>query len=140
MNFRPRRRDQPELNLIPMIDVLIVLLIFLVLTTTFSREAELQIQLPEATGEAASEDKGIEVIIDTEGRYTIGERQTVNNQPETVKKALREAAGDNKDPLIVIDADRNANYQSVMTVLDAAGQLGYKHVTFAAKSEPGETP
>lgn len=140
MNFRPRRRDQPELNLIPMIDVLIVLLIFLVLTTTFSREAELQIQLPEATGEAASEDKGIEVIIDTEGRYTIGGRQTVNNQPETVKKALREAAGDDKDPLIVIDADRNANYQSVMTVLDAAGQLGYKHVTFAAKSEPGDSP
>jgi biopolymer transport protein ExbD len=140
MNFRPRRRDQPELNLIPMIDVLIVLLIFLVLTTTFSREAEMQIQLPEASGEAATEDKGIEIIVDAQGHYTIGDRQTVNNQLETVKKALREAAGDNKDPLIVIDADRNATHQSVMTVLDAAGQLGYRHVTFAAKSEPGDTP
>lgn len=140
MNFRPRRRDQPELNLIPMIDVLIVLLIFLVLTTTFSREAELQIQLPEASGEAASEDKGIEVIIDHQGHYTIGGRQTVNTQPDTVKKALREAVGDQKDPLIVIDADRNAAHQSVMTVLDAAGQLGYKHITFAAKSDPADNP
>jgi biopolymer transport protein ExbD len=140
MNFRPRRRDQPELNLIPMIDVLIVLLIFLVLTTTFSREAELQIQLPEASGAAASEDKGLEVVIDAQGHYTIGDRQPVNNQVETVKKVLQEAAGDNKNPLVIIDADANASHQSVMTILDAAGQLGYKHVTFAAKIEPGEHP
>jgi biopolymer transport protein ExbD len=140
MNFRPRRRDQPELNLIPMIDVLIVLLIFLVLTTTFSREAELQIQLPDASGEAAGENKGIEIIVDAEGHYTVGEHQTVNDKIETVKKALQEAVGTQPDPLIVIDADRNATHQSVMTVLDAAAQLGYKHVTFAARHEPGDAP
>lgn len=140
MNFRPRRRDQPEMNLIPMIDVLIVLLIFLVLTTTFSREAELQVNLPEASGAAPSEEKGVEVIIDDQGHYTVNGHQTVNTQLATVKKALREAAGDNQDPLILIDADRNATHQSVMTVLDAAGQLGYKHVSFAAESEPGENP
>jgi biopolymer transport protein ExbD len=139
MNFRPRRRDHPELNLIPMIDVLIVLLIFLVLTTTFSREAELQVSLPEASGAPTNEEKGIEVVIDTQGHFVINNHQTVNSQLETLKKALREAAGTDRDPLIVIDADRNATHQSVMTVLDAAGQLGFKHVTFAA-SESGDNP
>ncbi|BBL74534.1 ExbD/TolR family protein [Methylomagnum ishizawai] len=139
MNFRPRRRETPELNLIPMIDVLIVLLIFLVLTTTFSREAELKIHLPEATGTDPSEDPGIEVVVDAEGRYVIEHRQTVNNQPETVKKALRLAVGERKDPLIVIDADKDATHQAVMTVLDVASQLGYRHVTFNAMHEPGGT-
>jgi biopolymer transport protein ExbD len=138
MNFRPRRRDTPELNLIPMIDVLIVLLIFLVLTTTFSREAELQINLPEATGTAPGETRGIEVIVDARGRLVVNGRELVNSEPETVKNALREAAGDSQDPLIVIDADRNATHQSVMTVLDAAEQAGFKHVTFAAKTDPAD--
>lgn len=137
MNFRGRRREPPELNLIPMIDVLIVLLIFLVLTTTFNREAELQINLPQASGAAPGEDRGVEVVIDAEGRYVVAERQTVNGQPETLKKALREAAGQDRDPLIVIDADRDATHQSVMTVLDVARQLGYSHVTFAAQTEAG---
>ncbi|CAI8757297.1 ExbD/TolR family protein [Methylocaldum szegediense] len=139
MNFRPRRRDYPELNLIPMIDVLIVLLIFLVLTTTFSREAELQIQLPEATGQTASEEKSIDIVVDTEGRYFVNEHQVVNTQIETLKKAILEAAGERKDPLLVINADQRATHQSVITVLDAASQLGFTHVTFAAKSEAGET-
>ncbi len=138
MNFRPRRRETPELNLIPMIDVLIVLLIFLVLTTTFSRESELKINLPQASGSEAGEDQGIEVVIDAEGHYVVAKHQTVNNQPETIKKALREAIGEDRDPLIVIDADKDATHQSVMTVLDVAGQLGVKHVTFAAKSESAE--
>jgi biopolymer transport protein ExbD len=136
MNFRPQRRDPPELNLIPMIDVLIVLLIFLVLTTTFSREAELQVNLPEASGSAPTEDKSIQVTIDAEGHYVIGKHPTVNNQPDTVKKALREIVGENPDPLIVINADRNATHQAVMTVLSVATELGFKHVTFAT-SESG---
>jgi biopolymer transport protein ExbD len=140
MNFRPKRRDYPELNLIPMIDVLIVLLIFLVLTTTFSREAELQISLPEASGAAPGNEKGIEIVVDAEGQYIVDNHQTVNNKVETLKRALSEAAGGKPDPLLIIDADRNASHQSVMTVLDAAGQLGYRHVTFAAESSPGDGP
>ncbi|WP_077731047.1 biopolymer transporter ExbD [Methylocaldum sp. 14B] len=140
MNFRPRRRDYPELNLIPMIDVLIVLLIFLVLTTTFSREAELQIRLPEATGQSTGEEKGVDVVIDTEGRYFVNEHQVVNTQIETLKKAIVEAAGDNKNPLLVINADQKTTHQAVITVLDAASQLGFTHVTFAAKSEAAENP
>jgi biopolymer transport protein ExbD len=140
MNFRPRRRDYPELNLIPMIDVLIVLLIFLVLTTTFSREAELQIQLPEASGQTTGEEKGVNVVIDTEGRYFVNQHQVVNTNIETLKKAIIEAARENKNPLLVISADQRTSHQSVITVLDAASQLGFTHVTFAAKTETVENP
>jgi biopolymer transport protein ExbD len=141
MNFRPRHRDEPELNLIPMIDVLIVLLIFLLLTTTFSREAQLRISLPEAPGagtaQTPTQNTGLEIVINPAGQYRINQRELTDNQLETVKQALKEAAGDNPDPLITIDADRNTTHQSVITVLDAAGQLGYQHISFAAQSSPG---
>ncbi|CAL1240163.1 ExbD/TolR family protein [Candidatus Methylocalor cossyra] len=141
MNFRPRRRDNPELNLIPMIDVLIVLLIFLVLTTTFSREAELQVRLPEAAGAPPDqEEKGIDVVIDAQGHYLVAQHPTVNDRLDTLKNALRAAAGNDKDPLIVINADRATPHQAVIAVLDAAGQLGFRHVTFAAESLPGDGP
>ncbi|MDD5035609.1 MAG: biopolymer transporter ExbD [Methylococcaceae bacterium] len=134
MNFRPHGRYKPELNLIPLIDVLIVLLIFLVLTTTFSREAAMHISLPEAGSPAEEQPKGIELVIDKEGHYLINGHQTLNNQMETLKKALLEAAGENKDPLITISADKSAQHQYVMSALDAAGQLGFVHITFAAKA------
>lgn len=140
MNFRPQRQDKPELNLIPMIDVLIVLLIFLVLTTTFSREAALHISLPEASAQQQSEEKGVEIVIDAEGHYGVNEHQLINTQVETLKKALLEAAGENKNPLLIIAADRKTPHQAVMSVLDAASQLGFVHITFAAKSSPEQQP
>jgi biopolymer transport protein ExbD len=134
MNFRPKRADKPELNLIPMIDVLIVLLIFLVLTTTFSREAALHIRLPEASSSAPPEQHGVQVVIDAEGRYFVNERQLVNNRPDTLKKALVQAAGDDKNPLVTISADQKTPHQAVMSVLDASAQAGFVHITFAAKT------
>ncbi len=134
MNFRPRGRNKPDLNLIPMIDVLIVLLIFLVLTTTFSREAALHIRLPEASAQAEEKEKGIDLVIEADGRYLINGHQVINNQVETLKRALAEAAGENKDPLVTISADKSAQHQWVMSALDAAGQLGFVHITFAAKT------
>jgi biopolymer transport protein ExbD len=122
------------MNLIPMIDVLIVLLIFLVLTTTFSREAALHIRLPEASAQVKDKDKGVELVIDRQGRYIINGRQVINTQIETLKKALLEAAGQNKDPLVTISADKSAQHQSVMTALDAASQLGFVHISFASKT------
>lgn len=134
MNFRPKGKNKPEMNLIPMIDVLIVLLIFLVLTTTFSREAALHIRLPEASAQAEDKDKSVELVIDRQGRYIINGRQVINTQIETLKKALLEAAGENKDPLVTISADKSAQHQSVMTALDAASQLGFVHISFASKA------
>jgi biopolymer transport protein ExbD len=134
MNFRPRGRAKPELNLIPLIDVLIVLLIFLVLTTTFSHEAALHIHLPEASDHAQDKDTGIELAIDAEGHYTINGHLVFNNDVESIKKALLEAAAGNKDPLVTISADKSTRHQSVISALDAAGQLGFVHVTFATKA------
>lgn len=134
MNFRPRTKQKPELNLIPLIDVLIVLLIFLVLTTTFSREASMHVHLPEASAENENpEKKGIEVVIDAEGHYFINGLQLLNNQIETLKKSLLESAKDKQDPLVIISADKATPHQAVMTVLDAAGQLGYLHISFASQ-------
>lgn len=135
MNFRPRRRATPELNLIPMIDVMIVLLIFLVLTTTFSREAQMKINLPEASSGVVSEERGINIVVDEKGIYTINDKQLPDGNPETLSKELEAAVGDEKDPLIIIEADKLASHQSVMKVLDAAGQAGYRNITFATAAE-----
>ena len=139
MNFRPHRQEPPELNLIPMIDVLIVLLIFLVLTTTFSRAAQLHIRLPEAagTGEPASAAMtGLRILISPQGQYRINEQALPDTRLATVKHALKDAAGDNPAPLLTIDADLSSPHQAVITVLDAAAQLGYQQVSFMAESGP----
>ncbi len=130
MDFRPKAKNKPELNLIPLIDVLIVLLIFLVLTTTFSREGAMRVNLPQANGEVAEDDKGIELVIKADGRYFINGHQLINTQMDTLKKALREAAGENKDPLVTINADKATQHQFVVGALDAAGQLGFVHISF----------
>jgi biopolymer transport protein ExbD len=133
MNFRPKSRNSPEINLIPMIDVLIVLLIFLVLTTTFSRESALQIRLPEAQSKQLPEEKGLEIAVDAEGRYYVNQQQVANTRIETLKEVIQAAAGGNREPLIIISADQKALHQSVVTVLDAVSQLGFAHVTFATR-------
>jgi biopolymer transport protein ExbD len=135
MNFRPRGRAKPELNLIPLIDVLIVLLIFLVLTTTFSHEAALHIHLPQASDQPQDKDNGIELAIDAEGNYSVnGHPASGNNAVDSLKQALLQAAAGNKDPLVTIRADKSARHQSVICALDAAGQLGFVHVTFATRA------
>jgi biopolymer transport protein ExbD len=141
MNFRPRQRDLPELNLIPMIDVLIVLLIFLVLTTTFSRNAQLEVRLPEAlgaTGTAAG--GGLDVVISAMGDYRVNDHAVPDKRQDSLRQALTAAAGANSHPVLTISADRNTPHQAVIAVLDAAGQLGFKQVRFAAERSPSGSP
>jgi biopolymer transport protein ExbD len=133
LNFRTRGKNKPELNLIPMIDVLIVLLIFLVLATTFSHEAALHIHLPEASDHAQDKNNGIELAIDADGNYSINGHSVFSNDVESIKQSLLDAAGGNKDPLVTISADKSTRHQSVINALDAAGQLGFVHVTFATQ-------
>jgi len=130
MNFRPRSKNKPELNLIPLIDVLIVLLIFLVLTTTFSREGAMRVNLPQSSSQATENDKGIVLVVHADGSYAINGRKLANTQKDTLKQALREAAGDNKDPLLTINADKAAQHQYVLGAMDAAQALGFVHVSF----------
>lgn len=101
-------------------------------TTTFDRETQLKIELPQASGEQKQATKTLEVSIDSKSRFFINDKELVNSGLETIKKALKQAAGDQKNPPLLISADGQATHQSVITVLDAAGQLGFVNITFAA--------
>lgn len=136
MNFRRRGRgrDNLELNVTSMIDVLLILLIFFILTTTFSSETRLHITLPKAESEAAEADKALEIVIDAGGRFFVDQHEVINTQLATLKKALSDAVGDNRGRAVVISADGKTPHQAVITALDAAGQLGLTRITFAAQA------
>jgi biopolymer transport protein ExbD len=135
MQFRRGRRDEPEINLIPLIDVLLVVLIFLMVTTTYARFSELQINLPEARGDSTKEmPVQINVGVDAQGGYAINQVAAGSASVEALVEALRAAAGNEKDPVVVISADAHATHQSVIRVMDAARRAGYPRVTFVAQS------
>lgn len=135
MNFRRRNKEELDLNLTPLIDVVFLLLIFFMVTTTFDRETQLKIELPQAAGEQKKAEQVIEISIDSSSRFFINQKEIVNSGFATIKKAIKQAAGDKMDLPLLISADGKATHQSVMTVLDAASQLGLVNITFAA-NEP----
>ena len=136
MNLRgSRNRDDPEINFIPLIDVLLVILIFLMVTTTYQRVAELQITLPEADANAVKQrPKEINVGIDAQGRYVIDKNVFTFSTVSALGEMLRRAGGDAKDPVVIINADANATHQSVIHVMEAARQAGLVHITFATQT------
>ena len=139
MNLRGNRtRDDPEINFIPLIDVLLVILIFLMVTTTYQRIAELQITLPEANADPAKQrPREINVGLDAQGRYKIGgEPPFTFTTVESLADMLKRAAGDNKEPIVVINADAQATHQAVVHVMEAARAAGYVHITFATQASP----
>ncbi len=138
MNFqRGWRRDEPEINLIPLIDLLLVIIIFLVITTTYARFAELQINLPEAQGETAKETPAqINVNVDAAGNYRINENAVAFTGVEALREALLRSAGGQKDPVVIISADARATHQSVIHVMDAARRAGFTRVTFVTQTSP----
>jgi biopolymer transport protein ExbD len=142
MHFRNRRRDDPEINLIPLIDVLLVILIFLMVTTTYARFSELQINLPEAQGDSAKEvPTQINVGVDEQGGYNINQAPVApGGGVEALVEAMKSAAGSQKDPVIVISADAHATHQSVIRVMDAARRAGYPRVTFVTQSSTADQP
>ncbi len=135
MNFRRgRHREDPEINLIPLIDVLLVIIIFLMLTTTYSKFAELQIQLPTAEAEKQLERPNeINVVVSASGQYMVNRRPVVFKDVPSLAQELRRDGAAMKDPVIVINADNNASHQSVIRVMDAARQAGYGQVAFAVE-------
>jgi len=139
MNLRGNRvREDPEINFIPLIDVLLVILIFLMVTTTYQRVAELQITLPEAEADAAKQrPREVNVGIDAQGRYVIDKTVFTFTNVGALADMLKRSAGDAKDPVIIINADANATHQSVIHVMEAARQAGLVHITFATQS-PGK--
>lgn len=136
MNFqRGRPQEQPEINLIPMIDVLLVILIFLMITTTYSKYAGLDINLPTAdaqqTQEQASE---INVVVNIQGDVMVNKSAVGARDIEAISLALKRAAGSAKDPVVVISADAKATHQSVIDVMQAAQLAGLSHISFAIQS------
>ena len=143
MNFSRRKRPPLEITLTPMIDVVFLLLIFFMVTTTFSQQSELKISLPEANGGETEEvEKLIVLTINAEGIYFISgddglPHQLINQQKDTLKRALIQAAGNSRKIPFIISADGKTPHQAVVTALDIASQLGFTRITFATKSVPG---
>lgn len=133
MKFRPPHSEEPELNLVPLIDVLLMTLIFLVVTTSFSKEAHLRITLPQATVQKTVKGTALRIAIDAQGRYYVNDRQLLKTTPEVVENAMLLAAGGKKDPVIIIHADGKTPHEAVVRVMDAARRLGYTHLTFATQ-------
>ena len=135
MNFRTRSREEPEINLIPFIDVLLVVLIFLMLTTTYSKFTEMQVRLPVADTEAQRDyPKELIVAVSADGRYAINKAPVEGRSVEAVAAALAENAKAGKDSVVVISADATAAHQSVITVMEAARRTGLSQITFATQN------
>lgn len=138
MNFRPTPDEEPEINLIPLIDVLLMALIFLIVTTSFSTEARLNVRLPEASAEVKDKLPSLRVTIDAKGQFYIADQQLLNATPEVLRNALLRAAAGNKDPLIVIHADAHTPHEAVVRVMDSARRLGFTRLTFATQQPSGQ--
>jgi biopolymer transport protein ExbD len=134
MNLRPRKREQSDINLTPLIDVVFLLLIFFMVSTTFKDDARLRLQLPEADGEpvASEELQKLEVVIDAGGNFYVDDQRVVDTRPKTLRQAMVGAVGERRDLPVLIKADAKTPHQAVMTALDAASQLGLTRVAFAA--------
>jgi biopolymer transport protein ExbD len=137
MNFRlGRRREEPEINLIPMIDVLLVILIFMMVTTSYAKFSELQINLPQAGGETSSAKANvITVAVDASEHYAINNRSFQFTGVDALAVSLKAAAGTQTDPTIVIDADAKATHQSVINVMEAARRAGFGRITFTTQNQ-----
>jgi len=135
MNFRQRRHEEPEINLIPFIDVLLVVLIFLMLSTTYSKFTELQLKLPVADADAQRDyPKELIVSVSAEGAYSINKQALAGRSTESLSIALTENAKAGKDTVIIISADASARHQAVVTVMEAARRAGLNQITFATQS------
>jgi len=139
VNLQPQKRDNIELNLTPLIDVVFLLLIFFMVSTTFDKESRIRVDLPEAVTKDEQPDKEaktVDVTVDAKGRYYVNQQEVVNTEPEMLKRAILQAAGDRRDLPVIITADANTTHQSVIVVMDVASQIGLTHMTFSAKKPP----
>ncbi len=138
MKFRHRRSEEPEINLIPFIDVLLVILIFLMLSTTYSKFTELQVSLPTADADKLK-DRPAEIIVavSADGRYVVNGAAVEGRSVDLLSAALTQAAGGRPETMVVVSADAASAHQSVVNVMDAARRAGLSHLTFAAQSSTG---
>jgi biopolymer transport protein ExbD len=138
MNFRKPRPEEPEINLIPFIDVLLVILIFLMLSTTYSKFTELQITLPTADADKAHDrPKEVIVSVSADGRYVVNHKPVDGRSVEVLTAELSAATNGMEDAVVIVSADATAAHQSVINVMDAARRAGLAKLTFATQNSPG---
>jgi biopolymer transport protein ExbD len=139
VNLQPDDSDEPDVNLTPLIDVVFLLLIFFMVSTTFEHQSRILVELPEASAEPITpEAESLEIIVDAQGRYFIGDEQVVNSQLKTLKGAIANVLGDRTDMPVIVRADANSPHQSVVTVLDATSQLGLTRISLATTRSTSE--
>jgi biopolymer transport protein ExbD len=133
-----RSRPEPEVNLTPLIDVVFLLLIFFMVSTSFVRQSQITIRLPEAESTAMMEEtpEQIDIMITDQGTYLVNGRELINNRPETIRNALQRVSGGNTDLPLTISADANARHQHVVTAMDVAGRLGFVRISIATVDDP----
>ncbi len=137
--FHTRRKQEVSVNLTPLIDVVFLLLIFFMVSTSFNRETQIKLELPEASGDPLeTQPELIEISVDSEGRYFVNAKPIVNTQLETLIKAINIVGKGDKDLPVVISADANAPYQSVVTAMDASRKSGYFNFTMATRKPKGD--
>jgi biopolymer transport protein ExbD len=132
MRIRDHRADdEPEINLVPLIDVILVMIIFFVVTATFDARSVIKLELPRATGEQVETDPPLVVLVNAQGRYFVDDREVLRDDIESLKATIGEVAGSDRDRAVMLRADARTPYQSVVTVYDALGQLGFRRIMSA---------
>jgi len=130
--MQQNKRDDLDVNITPLIDIVFLLLIFFMVSTTFDRKSEIDVTLPQATTDSPKkQDDIIEIIVSADGMFYVNGKRVVNKQVATLKQALLKVANGRADPPIIISADAKATHQAVVSVMDAARQLGFVHLAFA---------
>ena len=130
-----RSQDEPHIDLVPLIDVILVLIIFFVITTTFDVRSTLQLQLPVASPQAPPPARTLNIIVNADGRYFVGEREVLQTGIEAVKQAIVESAGEDRELPVMLRADARTPYQAVVTAQDALAQLGFRRIAIATAPE-----
>ncbi|MGH8168572.1 MAG: ExbD/TolR family protein [Woeseiaceae bacterium] len=140
MKLQTRSRPEPDVNLTPLIDVVFLLLIFFMVSTSFVRESQITIRLPEAESTAMLEapPERIDIMITEQGVYLVNGRELINNRPETIRNALQTVSAGNTDLPLTISADANARHQHVVTAMDVAGRLGFVRISIATVDDPAD--
>lgn len=137
MNLRTRSRDEPEINLTSLIDVVLLLLVFFMVSTSFIKATEIRLQLPQADATPRVEPAvEVEIMISAAGDYFVDGQELVNRRPETLQRALEQVAGEQRELPVTIRADGRAAHQSVVTAMDIVGRLGFSQILIATVSDP----
>ena len=136
-----RADDSPQIDLVPLIDVVLCLIVFFVVTTTFDTRSVLELELPRAEGETAQQQaKVLDILVNADGRYFVGDREALRTDVDSLKRTILEVGGDDRERGVLLRADARTPHQAVVTALDALGQLGYRNISIGTAPDAGRAP